>query len=125
MLELATTAHTAGLRPPCLPSRIVQSDQSVHARLLPRQAVPEGRGWEQGALAKVLCRDVSRFQPVTHPGAAFDGCRVESGLSGRAKLDDRLPEAIDFANHLKESKGYSKVSILGYCWGELATLRSH
>jgi dienelactone hydrolase len=42
-------------------------------------------------------------------------------LTDRAKLDDRLPEAIEFANHLKDSKGYSKVSILGYCWGELIT----
>jgi len=40
-------------------------------------------------------------------------------LTDRAKLDDRLPEAIEFANHLRDSKGYSKVSILGYCWGEL------
>lgn len=33
-----------------------------------------------------------------------------------AKLDDRLPEVLDFAKELQKS--YEKVSILGYCWGK-------
>jgi len=42
---------------------------------------------------------------------------VSRELTNSAKLDDRLPEAIEFANFLKDSKGYEQVSILGYCWG--------
>lgn len=37
-------------------------------------------------------------------------------LTSRAKLDDRLPEVVKFAEELK--KKYKTVSILGYCWGE-------
>lgn len=39
-------------------------------------------------------------------------------VDSRAKLDDRLPEVIEFAEFLKKEKGYTKVSIIGYCWGE-------
>ncbi|WWC64735.1 uncharacterized protein I303_107346 [Kwoniella dejecticola CBS 10117] len=35
-----------------------------------------------------------------------------------AKLEDRLPEVLDFAQTLK--KTHSRVSILGYCWAMIA-----
>ena len=55
---------------------------------------------------------LQKFFAGTWVSGAFDALADNS-----AKLEDRLPEAIDFANFLKESKGYTEVSILGYCWG--------
>lgn len=41
---------------------------------------------------------------------------LKDKLTPRAKLDDRLPEVVKFAEELK--KKYKTVSILGYCWGK-------
>jgi hypothetical protein len=41
---------------------------------------------------------------------------TKDGAHGRAKLDDRLPEVVEFAKGLK--KEYETVSLMGYCWGE-------
>lgn len=38
-------------------------------------------------------------------------------LTIRAKIEDRLPEVLKFAEELK-GKGFKTVSILGYCWGK-------
>ncbi|KAK6909275.1 hypothetical protein I203_103292 [Kwoniella mangroviensis CBS 8507] len=43
---------------------------------------------------------------------------------GRAKLDDRLPEVLNFAKALKKDHGINRVSILGYCWGGKLALLS-
>jgi len=39
-----------------------------------------------------------------------------------AKLEDRLPEVLKFAKHLKSQNQFQSVSILGYCWGGKLTL---
>jgi dienelactone hydrolase len=38
------------------------------------------------------------------------------GAHDRAKLDDRLPEVVEFAKGLKNE--FETVSLMGYCWGE-------
>jgi hypothetical protein len=41
---------------------------------------------------------------------------TKDGAHVRARLDDRLPEVVEFAKGLK--KEYETVSLMGYCWGE-------
>lgn len=38
-----------------------------------------------------------------------------------AKITDRQPEVVKFAEGLKK-EGYEKVSLLGYCWGRILSL---
>ncbi|WVR07551.1 hypothetical protein IAU60_004593 [Kwoniella sp. DSM 27419] len=45
-------------------------------------------------------------------------------FAGIAKLEDRLPEVVEFAKALKKDHGIDKVSILGYCWGGKLALLS-
>lgn len=40
----------------------------------------------------------------------------------RAKISDRQPEIVKFAEGLKKD-GYEKVSLVGYCWGKLVCPR--
>lgn len=46
-------------------------------------------------------------------------------LTDRAKLDDRLPEVVKFAEWLKDKYKFKTISILGYCWGERAGVPSY
>ncbi|WVR00072.1 hypothetical protein IAU59_007214 [Kwoniella sp. CBS 9459] len=63
------------------------------------------------------------FMPDVFKGQAFpkdkdnDPEAKKKFFSGLAKLDDRLPEVLDFAKALKKDHGFSRVYILGYCWG--------
>jgi hypothetical protein len=41
----------------------------------------------------------------------------------RAKITDRQPEVVEFAEGLKKD-GFEKVSLLGYCWGQSSPIRS-
>ncbi|WWC95014.1 hypothetical protein V866_001866 [Kwoniella sp. B9012] len=50
--------------------------------------------------------------------------RMDEAYRGRAKLDDRLPEVLNFAKSLKKDHGINRVSILGYCWGGKLALLS-
>nr|XP_019010459.1 uncharacterized protein I206_04928 [Kwoniella pini CBS 10737]OCF49240.1 hypothetical protein I206_04928 [Kwoniella pini CBS 10737] len=68
------------------------------------------------------------YMPDVFKGKAFpkdrDGDKEElkKFFSGTAKLDDRLPEVLNFAQTLK--KDHKRVSILGYCWGGKLALLS-
>lgn len=46
--------------------------------------------------------------------------RAVAGISAdmnRAKISDRQPEIVKFAEGLKKD-GYERVSLIGYCWGK-------
>ncbi|WVQ84576.1 hypothetical protein IAT38_006730 [Cryptococcus sp. DSM 104549] len=79
-----------------------------------------------GHLAKTFPTKV--YMPDVFKGNAFpkdkDGDKDELSkfFAGTAKIDDRLPEVLEFAKSLK--RDHSKVSILGYCWGGKVTLLS-
>ncbi|WVN87541.1 uncharacterized protein L203_102724 [Cryptococcus depauperatus CBS 7841] len=70
---------------------------------------------------RVLMPDVFKGHPFP---ADKDGDKklLQEFLATTAKLEDRLPEIIDFAKDLKKS--FVKVSIMGYCWGGKMTLLS-
>ncbi|OWZ64214.1 hypothetical protein AYX14_06543 [Cryptococcus neoformans] len=70
---------------------------------------------------KVLMPDVFKGKPFP---ADKDGDKetLQKFFATTAKLDERLPEVLDFAKELQKS--YEKVSILGYCWGGKLTLLS-
>ncbi|ORY35779.1 dienelactone hydrolase [Naematelia encephala] len=67
------------------------------------------------------------FMPDIFRGKPFpkdkDGDKEELSkfFAGTAKIEDRLPEVLEFGKYLKE-KGFKKVSILGYCYGGKITL---
>nr|XP_018261033.1 uncharacterized protein I303_06750 [Kwoniella dejecticola CBS 10117]OBR83191.1 hypothetical protein I303_06750 [Kwoniella dejecticola CBS 10117] len=86
------------------------------------------RGSDLLASHLLLTSPTKIYMPDVFKGNAFpkdeDGNKEElrKFFSGTAKLEDRLPEVLDFAQTLK--KTHSRVSILGYCWGGKLALLS-
>ncbi|BEI89633.1 uncharacterized protein CcaverHIS019_0209950 [Cutaneotrichosporon cavernicola] len=79
------------------------------------------RGWDLLANHLTLTIPHKLYAPDVFRGKPFpperDGDKelLKKFFETTAKISDRLPEVIKFAQHLK--KDYKTVSILGYCWG--------
>nr|XP_019001294.1 uncharacterized protein I203_05999 [Kwoniella mangroviensis CBS 8507]OCF64755.1 hypothetical protein I203_05999 [Kwoniella mangroviensis CBS 8507] len=88
------------------------------------------RGSDLLASHLLLTSPTKIYMPDVFKGKPFpkdqDGNKEElkKFFAGTAKLDDRLPEVLNFAKALKKDHGINRVSILGYCWGGKLALLS-